>query len=46
MLRFAGGGEAPVPMEFGNVLVYTCQQSCWDTPDRMRLELVLVQPEV
>lgn len=44
-LRFAVNGDA-APMEFGNVLVFTCQKSCWDTPDRMRFELVVVQPEI
>lgn len=34
-----------VPIDFGNVLVYTCLKSCWDTPDRMRLEGVIVQQE-
>lgn len=34
-----------VPIDFGNVLVYTCMKSCWDTPDRMRLEGVMVQQE-
>lgn len=43
-LRFAATGDQ-APIEFGNVLVFTCQQSCWDTPDNMRLEMVLVQKE-
>lgn len=34
-----------VPMEFGNVLIFTCLKSCWDTPDKMRLEHVIVQQE-
>ncbi|XP_058448009.1 programmed cell death protein 2-like [Malaya genurostris] len=34
-----------VPIDFGNVLVWTCIKSCWDTPDRMRTEVVLVQQE-
>lgn len=34
-----------VPIDFGNILVYTCLKSCWDTPDRMRLEGVIVQQE-
>uniref|UniRef100_A0A336MIW4 CSON002202 protein n=1 Tax=Culicoides sonorensis TaxID=179676 RepID=A0A336MIW4_CULSO len=34
-----------VPIDFGNVLVYTCMKSCWDTPDKMRLEKVIVQQE-
>ncbi|XP_075147850.1 programmed cell death 2 like trus [Haematobia irritans] len=33
------------PLEFGNVLVFTCLKSCWDTPDKMRYEKVLVQAE-
>lgn len=44
-LRFAGNGDA-TPLEFGNVLVYTCQKSCWDTPDRMRTEQIVVQSEI
>lgn len=43
-LRFGNGD--PAPIEFGNVLVYTCQQSCWDTPDKMRMEHVIVQKEI
>uniref|UniRef100_A0A182XVS9 Programmed cell death protein 2 C-terminal domain-containing protein n=1 Tax=Anopheles stephensi TaxID=30069 RepID=A0A182XVS9_ANOST len=43
-LRFEVNGER-VPIDFGNVLVWTCGKSCWDTPDKMRLELVLVQNE-
>ncbi|XP_058823919.1 programmed cell death protein 2-like [Topomyia yanbarensis] len=34
-----------VPIDFGNVLVWTCFKSCWDTPDRMRTEVVLIQQE-
>lgn len=34
-----------VPIDFGNVLVWTCIKSCWDTPDRVRAEMVLVQQE-
>lgn len=37
-------GES-TPIEFGNALVYTCTQSCWDTPDKMRIELIIVQQE-
>ncbi|XP_059620940.1 programmed cell death protein 2-like [Phlebotomus argentipes] len=33
------------PIEFGNVLIYTCSKSCWDTPDKMRIENVIVQEE-
>ncbi|ETN63405.1 toys are us [Anopheles darlingi] len=43
-LRFAANGER-TPIDFGNVLVWTCIKSCWDTPDKMRQELVLVQAE-
>ncbi|XP_049283218.1 programmed cell death protein 2-like [Anopheles funestus] len=43
-LRFDMNGER-VPIDFGNVLVWTCGKSCWDTPDKMRQELVLVQNE-
>ncbi|KAM7359729.1 programmed cell death 2 like trus [Cochliomyia hominivorax] len=32
-------------IEYGNVLVFTCLKSCWDTPDKMRYEKVLVQVE-
>uniref|UniRef100_A0A182QKX3 Programmed cell death protein 2 C-terminal domain-containing protein n=1 Tax=Anopheles farauti TaxID=69004 RepID=A0A182QKX3_9DIPT len=43
-LRFEVNGER-TPIDYGNVLVWTCGKSCWDTPDRMRQELVLVQNE-
>ncbi|XP_013100976.2 programmed cell death protein 2-like [Stomoxys calcitrans] len=33
------------PLEFGNVLIFTCLKSCWDTPDKMRYEKVIVQAE-
>ncbi|EDW59177.1 programmed cell death protein 2-like [Drosophila virilis] len=33
------------PIEYGNVLVFTCLKSCWDTPDQMRYEHVVVQSE-
>lgn len=33
------------PLEYGNVLVFTCMKSCWDTPDKMRYEKVIVQVE-
>lgn len=33
------------PLDFGNVLIFTCAKSCWDTPDKMRLETVIVQQE-
>ena len=35
-----------VPLEFGTVLIFTCVKSCWDTPDKMRLENVIVQKEI
>lgn len=34
-----------VPIDFGTVLVWSCIKSCWDTPDKMRTELVIVQQE-
>lgn len=34
------------PIEYGNVLVFTCIKSCWDTPDKYRTEYVLVQSEI
>lgn len=37
-------GESAV-FDFGNVLVFTCAKSCWDTPDKMRLEAIVVQQE-
>lgn len=43
-LRLEATGQC-VPIDFGNVLVWTCVKSCWDTPDRMRTEMVLVQQE-
>ncbi|KFB37457.1 AGAP001972-PA-like protein [Anopheles sinensis] len=43
-LRFEVNDER-APIDFGNVLVWTCVKSCWDTPDKMRQELVLVQTE-
>lgn len=42
-LRFPN--NEPVPIEYGNVLIYTCTKSCWDTPDKMRLEHIIVQQE-
>ncbi|KAI9581311.1 programmed cell death protein 2-like [Glossina fuscipes] len=33
------------PIEYGNILVFTCLKSCWDTPDKMRYERVIVQAE-
>ncbi|KAG4067032.1 hypothetical protein HA402_000023 [Bradysia odoriphaga] len=42
-LQFINGD--PAPIEFGNVLIFTCVQSCWDTPDKMRVEHVVVQVE-
>ncbi|XP_034487773.1 programmed cell death protein 2-like [Drosophila innubila] len=33
------------PIEYGNALVFTCLKSCWDTPDQMRYEHVVVQSE-
>lgn len=35
----------PAPIDFGNVLIFTCAKSCWDTPDKMRIENVVVQQE-
>lgn len=35
-----------VPIEFGTVLVYTCAKSCWDTPDKSRQEICVVQREL
>ncbi|KAH8294983.1 hypothetical protein KR018_004878 [Drosophila ironensis] len=43
-LRFQQN-DCNAPIEFGNVLVFTCLKSCWDTPDLMRYEHVLVQSE-
>ncbi|KAH8331138.1 hypothetical protein KR067_012059 [Drosophila pandora] len=43
-LRFQQNG-CSAPIEFGNVLVFTCLKSCWDTPDLMRYEHVVVQSE-
>ncbi|XP_053695347.1 programmed cell death protein 2-like isoform X2 [Sabethes cyaneus] len=43
-LKLEASGEC-VPIDFGNVLVWTCITSCWDTPDRMRSEIVIVQQE-
>jgi pre-rRNA-processing protein TSR4 len=43
-LRLAAN-DGVVPLEFGNCLVFTCLHNCWDTPDKMRLENVLVQQE-
>lgn len=34
------------PLEFGNILVFTCIKNCWDTPDKMRIENVVVQQEI
>lgn len=35
----------PATFDFGTVLVFTCAKSCWDTPDKMRFETVIVQQE-
>ncbi|XP_017041084.1 programmed cell death protein 2-like [Drosophila ficusphila] len=43
-LRFQLNG-CNAPIEFGNVLVFTCLKSCWDTPDLMRYEHIVVQSE-
>ncbi|XP_020814149.1 programmed cell death protein 2-like [Drosophila serrata] len=43
-LRFQLNG-CNAPIEYGNVLVFTCLKSCWDTPDLMRYEHVVVQSE-
>lgn len=34
------------PIEYGNVLIFTCLKSCWDTPDKMRYESIIVQKEI
>ncbi|XP_054730366.1 programmed cell death protein 2-like [Anastrepha obliqua] len=43
-LRLQQNSES-VPIEYGNVLVFTCLKCCWDTPDKMRYERVVVQAE-
>lgn len=43
-LQFVNGD--PAPIEYGNILIFTCLNSCWDTPDKMRLEHVIVQKEI
>ncbi|XP_031631672.1 programmed cell death protein 2-like [Contarinia nasturtii] len=43
-LQFVNG--EPSPIEFGNVLVFTCTKSCWDTPDKMRFEHIIIQKEI
>ncbi|XP_030370260.1 programmed cell death protein 2-like [Scaptodrosophila lebanonensis] len=43
-LRFQQDGSY-APIEFGTVLVFTCLKSCWDTPDKMRYEHIVVQSE-
>ncbi|XP_067618998.1 programmed cell death protein 2-like [Eurosta solidaginis] len=43
-LRLQQNNE-PIPIEYGNVLVFTCLKCCWDTPDKMRYERVIVQAE-
>ncbi|KAH8417687.1 hypothetical protein KR222_004424 [Zaprionus bogoriensis] len=43
-LRFQHN-SSNAPIEYGNVLVFTCLKSCWDTPDQMRYEHVVVQSE-
>ncbi|XP_016979129.1 programmed cell death protein 2-like [Drosophila rhopaloa] len=37
--------DCNAPIEYGNVLVFTCLKSCWDTPDLMRYEHIVVQSE-
>lgn len=43
-LRLENNDSAP--LEFGNILVFTCIKNCWDTPDKMRIENVVVQQEI
>lgn len=38
--------DDPSPIEYGNVLIFTCVNSCWDTPDKMRFETIIVQKEI
>ena len=43
---FTNDSEITVP-EFGTVLVYTCDNSCWDDPQSgFREEVIFVQPEL
>lgn len=42
-IRLTNGDD--VTLDFGNVLVYTCVKSCYETPDKMRFEAVVVQQE-
>ncbi|XP_055906220.1 programmed cell death protein 2-like [Eupeodes corollae] len=44
-LRMQQNDDA-APIEYGNVLVFTCLNSCWDTPDKMRYENIIVQKEI
>ena len=44
-LTLETNGEV-VPIEFGTVLIYTCAKSCWDTPDKSRQEVCVVQREM
>lgn len=34
-----------VSLDYGNVLIYTCFQSCWDQTDNYRREQVIVEAE-
>lgn len=43
-LMFINGDATPI--EYGNVMIWTCVKNCWDTPDKMRLEHVIVQKEI
>ncbi|XP_055384872.1 programmed cell death protein 2-like [Condylostylus longicornis] len=43
LLKFQNNEHTPI--EYGNVLIFTCLKSCWDTPDKMRIENVIVQQE-
>lgn len=44
-LRMQQNDDA-APIEYGNVLIFTCRNSCWDTPDKMRYESIIVQKEI
>ncbi|XP_055642383.1 programmed cell death protein 2-like isoform X2 [Toxorhynchites rutilus septentrionalis] len=39
-LRLEATGDR-VPIDFGTILIWTCMKSCWDTPDRMRTEMLV-----
>ncbi|CAH0559470.1 unnamed protein product [Brassicogethes aeneus] len=45
-LKLIGDAKPCARVEFGTVLVYTCQSSCWATDGQVKIESVIVQKEL